>query len=122
MTDVAADMLALARDARAAARTMAGIGTEQKNTALRFAAEALVKERAALEAANAEDLARGRQDGVPAPMLDRLKLDARVVARLAEGLQQVIALPDPVGRELSRSVRPNGLLLRRVRVPIGVIL
>jgi len=122
MTDVASDMLALAREARQAARAMAGISTEQKNAALRFAAEALLKERAALEAANAEDLARGREKGLAGPMLDRLRLDARVIERLAEGLQQVISLPDPVGQEISRSVRPNGLILRRVRVSIGVIL
>jgi glutamate-5-semialdehyde dehydrogenase len=55
-------------------------------------------------------------------MLDRLKLDGKVLSRLAEGLQQVVRLPDPCGEELSREMRPNGLLLRRVRVPLGVIL
>ena len=80
--------------------------------ALRFAAETLLKERPALEAANAEDIARGKEKALAGPMLDRLRLDARVVERLAEGLQQVIALPDPVGLEISRSVRPSGLVLR----------
>ena len=122
MSEIGPEMLVLAREAREAARRMANVSTEQKNAALRLAAEALVKERPALEAANAEDLARGREKNVPPPMLERLRLDARVVERLAEGLQQVISLPDPVGQELSRSVRPNGLVLRRVRVPLGVIL
>jgi glutamate-5-semialdehyde dehydrogenase len=122
MTDIATEMLTLAKEARQAARVLLSVSTQQKNQALQFATEALMKERAAIEAANAEDLARGKEKGVPGPMLDRLKMDARVIERLAEGLQQVIALPDPVGQEISRSTRPNGLLLRRVRVPIGAIL
>ncbi|MGD0093584.1 MAG: glutamate-5-semialdehyde dehydrogenase [Planctomycetota bacterium] len=122
MSEMKSEMLTLARQAREAARRMANVSTEQKNAALRLAAEALAKEWTTLEAANADDLARGRAAGVPAPLLDRLKLDSKVLDRLAEGLQQVVALPDPVGRELSRTVRPNGLVLRRVRVPIGAIL
>lgn len=122
MTDIAQDMLALAKQARQAARVLLSVSTQQKNQALQFATEALMKERAAIETANAEDLARGKEKGIAGPMLDRLKMDARVIERLAEGLQQVIALPDPVGQEISRSTRPNGLLLRRVRVPIGAIL
>ncbi|HYG77162.1 MAG TPA: glutamate-5-semialdehyde dehydrogenase [Planctomycetota bacterium] len=122
MSDIAKDMLTLAKEARQAARILSTATTQQKNDALQYATEALMKERGAIEAANAEDIARGKEKGLAGPMLDRLKLDARVIERLAEGLQQVIALPDPVGREISRSVRPNGLVLRRVRVPIGAIL
>ena len=121
-TEIVAAMLALARDARAAARVMATLSTETKNTALRHAIEGLVKERAAIESANAEDLARGKKKGLAGPLLDRLRLDSRTLEKLAEGLQQVISLPDPVGREISRTTRPNGLVLRRVRVPIGAIL
>lgn len=122
MTDIASDMLKLATEARAAARIMANAPAKQKNEALQIATELLMKERSALEAANAEDLARGKEKGLSGPMLDRLKLDARIIGKLGEGLQQVVALPDPVGKELGREVRPNGLLLRRVRAPIGVIL
>ena len=122
MTDLAAEMLTLAREARAAARALATISTEKKDAALSHATESLMRERTAIEAANALDLAQGREKGVAAPMLDRLKLDARTIERLAEGLHQVIDLPDPVGREISRTLRPNGFVLRRVRVPIGVIL
>src|SRR5579862_6887954 len=122
MPDIADDMLKLAQDARAAARIIATAPTEQKNNALLYATEALMRERSALEAANAEDIARGKEKGLAGPMLDRLKLDARIIEKLAEGLQQVVALPDPVGRELSRETRPNGLVLRRVRTPIGAIL
>ncbi|HYF51562.1 MAG TPA: glutamate-5-semialdehyde dehydrogenase [Planctomycetota bacterium] len=122
MSDIKTEMLALARDARNAARALATVSTETKNNALRFATEALMRERSAIEAANAEDLARGKEKGLSGPMLDRLKMDSRVIEKLAEGLQQVAALPDPVGQEISRSTRPNGLVLRRVRVPIGAIL
>jgi glutamate-5-semialdehyde dehydrogenase len=115
-------MLTLAREARAAARILATVSTEAKNNALRHATEGLMRERAAIEAANAEDLERGRQSGLSGPMLDRLRLDSRGIEKLAEGLQQVVALPDPIGKELSRTTRPNGLLLRKVRVPIGTIL
>jgi len=122
MSELAQEMLRLAKEARQAARVLATATTQQKNDALQYATEALMKERSAIEAANAEDIARGKEKGLAGPMLDRLRLDVRVIERLAEGLQQVIALPDPVGREISRSTRPNGLLLRRVRVPIGAIL
>ncbi len=122
MNDLAAQMTELARSARQAARVLLTATTEQKNNALQYAIEALARERSAIETANAQDIAAGKQKALAAPMLDRLKLDARVIERLATGLQQVIDLPDPVGQEISRGVRPNGLLLRRVRVPIGVIL
>jgi glutamate-5-semialdehyde dehydrogenase len=122
MSEIALQMKALAQEARAAARVLATATTAQKNSALQYATEGLMKERGAIEAANVEDLARGKEKGLAAPMLDRLRLDSRVIERLAEGIQQVIALTDPVGQEISRSVRPNGLVLRRVRVPIGAIL
>src|SRR3954471_17950519 len=118
---IAQEMLTLSRNARSAARFLATSSSQQKNAALQCSLESLIKERGAIEAANAEDLARGREKGLSGPMLDRLKLDARTIEKLAEGIQQVIALPDPVGQELSRSTRPSGLILRKVRVPIGVI-
>jgi glutamate-5-semialdehyde dehydrogenase len=121
-SDIADQMLKVAQAARAAARIMANAPTQQKNAALEYATEALMRERSSLEAANAEDIARGKEKGLAGPLLDRLKLDARIIEKLAEGLQQVVALPDPVGVELGRETRPNGLVLRRVRTPIGAIL
>lgn len=115
------EMNSLAKNARSAARVLATSSSQQKNAALQYSIESLIKDRGAIEAANTEDLARGREKGLSGPMLDRLKLDTRTIEKLAEGIQQVIALPDPVGQELSRSVRPSGLILRKVRVPIGVI-
>ena len=122
MSDMAGEMLKVAQEARAAARVLAMAPTQQKNAALEYATEGLMRERSSLEAANAEDIARGREKGLAGPMLDRLKLDARIIEKLAEGLQQVVALPDPVGKEIGRETRPNGLVLRRVRTPIGAIL
>ncbi|MFH0938309.1 MAG: glutamate-5-semialdehyde dehydrogenase [Planctomycetota bacterium] len=122
MTDIAIEILALAREARAAARVLAALSTETKNAALNYASEGLIKERVAIESANAEDIARGKEKKLADALLDRLRLDRHTLEQLAQGLQQVITLPDPVGREISRTTRPNGLVLRRVRAPIGAIL
>jgi glutamate-5-semialdehyde dehydrogenase len=119
--DLPAQLRALAQKARDAARGLAVATTEQKNAALTFAAEELDRQREALKKANAEDLAKGREKGLAEPMLDRLKLDDKVLARLKEGLLQVVSLPDPIGGIISQTVRPNGLRLRQVRVPIGTI-
>jgi len=115
-------MLALARNARAAARRMAAATREQKDAALEFAARELLRLRDPILQANGEDVAQAREHGLSAPLIERLKLDDTVLLRLAAGLRQVAALPDPVGREIERRTRPNGLVLRRVRVPIGTIL
>lgn len=122
VNDLPTRMRVLAQKAREAARALAVATTEQKNAALRFASEELDRQRDALKTANAEDLAKGREKGLSEPMLDRLKLDDTVLGRLKEGLLQVVLLPDPVGGILSQSVRPNGLKLRQVRVPIGTLL
>src|SRR5579862_81211 len=98
LTDCATDMtitdemLALSKNARSAARVLATSSSQQKNAALQYSIESLIKDRAAIEVANSEDLARGREKGLSGPMLDRLKLDARTIEKLAEGIQQVIAL------------------------------
>src|SRR5258708_40278293 len=89
-------MLSLAKEARAAARVVATATTQQKNDALHYATEALIKERSAIEAANSEDLAAGKAKGLAAPMLDRLKLDSRTIERLAERLQPAMHLPGPL--------------------------
>jgi glutamate-5-semialdehyde dehydrogenase len=122
VNDLPTPMRVLAQKAREAARALAVATTEQKNAALRFASEELDRQRDALKTANAEDLAKGREKSLSEPMLDRLKLDDTVLGRLKEGLLQVVSLSDPVGGILSQSVRPNGLKLRQVRVPIGTLL
>jgi glutamate-5-semialdehyde dehydrogenase len=114
-------MTQLARQARAASRELAQLTSSEKNTCLLAMADALEQNRAALQEANLRDLAAGAQSGLSTAMLDRLKLDDKRVAGMARGLREVAALPDPVGRVLDERTRPNGLRLRKVSVPIGVV-
>ena len=111
------ELLLRAKGAKAA---MAAAGTDAKNRALLSMANELLAEQEAILSANALDLeaARGTVSDV---MLDRLALDPGRIAGMAEGIRQVAALPDPVGEELARVERPNGLVIRRVSVPMGVI-
>jgi glutamate-5-semialdehyde dehydrogenase len=115
------DMEALGRRARAAARILAGAGTAQKDAALRSAADLLESRAGDLLAANAADVARAEQAGTAGPVVDRLRLTDARIAGMAGGLRQVAALPDPVGEVIDGWVRPNGLRIRRVRVPLGVV-
>jgi glutamate-5-semialdehyde dehydrogenase len=114
-------MTELARRAKDASRTLADLSTAEKNQALLAMAEALEREAPALLEANARDLDTGRQLGLSAAMLDRLRLDDKRIAAMARGLREVAALPDPVGRVLDERTRPNGLRLQKVAVPIGVV-
>lgn len=114
-------MTQLGRQARAAAHELATWSTQQKNDCLLAMAEALEQHGPELIAANAEDYEAAQAAGLSAAMLDRLKLDEKRVAAMARGLREVAALPDPVGRVLDERVRPNGLRLRKVSTPIGVI-
>ncbi len=115
-------MLSLARRARTAARAMALGSSQQKAHALNSAAEGLLANQTRIQEANKTDMERGRKQGLSEPMLDRLTLTTPVLERLAEGLRQVAGMRDPVGAVIESSTRPNGLVLRRVRVPIGTIL
>ncbi len=97
------------------------LSTGQKNAALLRMAEALVQEASSIIAANALDLQRGRENGISVSLLDRLALNESRIAAMAEGLRQVVELPDPIGDVLEAFDRPNGLSIRKVRVPLGVI-
>lgn len=119
--DLAATMTSLGRQARAAAQALARATSGQKVQALEVAAEALRASRDAILAANEQDMARAIQRQLSAPLLDRLRLDAPRVEAMARGMEQVAALPDPVGDVLEEWTRPNGLRIQRVRVPLGVI-
>ncbi|MFQ3594908.1 MAG: glutamate-5-semialdehyde dehydrogenase [Sphingomonadaceae bacterium] len=114
-------MRALCERARAAAKVLAGAPTERKADALRKAAASIRARREAILAANAEDMAEGAAGGLSAALLDRLKLDTVRLEGMAKGLEEVAALPDPVGETIARWTRPNGLEITRVRVPVGVI-
>jgi glutamate-5-semialdehyde dehydrogenase len=119
--DPAALVAEMGRRARAAAAVLALAPTATKAAALRAAARALRASEARILTANAEDMARGQANGLTSAMLDRLKLTPQRVDGIAAGLEAVAALPDPVGQEIDRTVRPNGLVLTRVRVPLGVV-
>lgn len=118
---LSAEMGALGHAARAAARTLREACTQTKNSALRAAAIAIRANTKNILAANAEDLDQARGASLNASMLDRLALDEKRIDAIATGLEDVADLPDPVGRELARWTRPNGLDIARVATPIGVI-
>jgi glutamate-5-semialdehyde dehydrogenase len=111
----------LGRRARAASRVLATAPTAAKDDALRTAADLLVARTAEILEANAADVARAEADGVSATVVDRLRLDERRVEGMAGGLRQVAGLADPVGEVLGGWVRPNGLRIEQVRVPLGVV-
>ena len=104
------------------ARTFAGkLGPEEKNKALLQVASALTGRAEEILKENEKDLAAGRANGMHEGLLDRLQLNGKRIEAMAEGIRQVAALEDPVGEILDTFTRPNGLLIRKVRVPLGVI-
>lgn len=111
----------IAREARAASLELATLDANAKNRALEILAERIVEATEPLLAENQRDLAAAEALGLPAPMIERLTFSPERIAKMAEGVRQVAALPDPVGEELERIERPNGLDIRKVRVPIGVV-
>lgn len=111
----------MARKAKKAARTLISLSTETKNNLLRQMAEALEVKRPFIQQQNQKDLLAGQKKGLSAVMLDRLELSDKVMASMIGGLLEVAALPDPVGEVLNLSKRPNGLMVGRMRIPLGVI-
>ena len=106
--------------AKAASRLLSDLTEQQKNAALLAMADSLVADTAAILAANAEDIAAA--EGVISPvMIDRLRLTTQRIDGMAEGIRQVAALPDPVGRVLEETSHPNGMTIRKVAVPVGVV-
>ncbi|MBN8246331.1 MAG: glutamate-5-semialdehyde dehydrogenase [Verrucomicrobia bacterium] len=114
-------MTGLARDAKAASRELGRLDTAERSRALIAMADALDAGAAALVEENIKDLAVGRDLGLSASMMDRLTLTPDRIRAMAQGVRDVATLPDPVGRLLDERVRPNGLRLRKVSVPIGVV-
>ena len=112
---------AMGERARAAARTLARAPTAAKQAAIMSAAQALRAAEPAILSANAQDMEAASGAGLSGAMLDRLRLDPARVATMADGVAAVARLADPVGQVIDDTVRPNGLALARVRVPIGVI-
>ena len=119
--DVHELMQEMGRAAVSAAERLALASSAAKDRALSAAATAVRAQAGAILAANAEDLREAQAAGLGAAMLDRLRLDERRVEAMARGLEEIVALPDPVGAVIAAWTRPNGLRISRVRVPLGVI-
>ncbi len=120
-SDIAAAMGEIGRRARAAARVLALASAEQKNRALQLMAAAIRAQVTPILGANAEDVADARTAGITGAFLDRLALDPARVEAVAEGIDVVRALKDPIGAVTESWTRPNGMRIERVRVPLGVI-
>lgn len=119
--DIDTAMLALGENARRASRLMMRASGAAKNQALLAMADALREHREPLKTANAKDLEAARANGLEPALLDRLTLSDKAIDNMAEGLRQVADLPDPVGSTTAGTVRPNGMRVSQMRVPLGVI-
>ena len=115
-------MITLAQHSRTASRALAKLDTGTKNKLLLAMADGILRSAGKIQAANAQDLATGQAAGLSPAMLDRLKLDDKRIAGIANGIREVAGLPDPVGKTISEWDRPNGIHIQKTRVPIGVIL
>ena len=120
-TDIARTMDAMGVAARRAAAALTLTSNDARNSALHAAAATLRRESADILAANARDMAAGKERGLSAALLDRLMLDEDRIEGMAAGVEAVASLPDPLGRVLAEWERPNGLVIQRVSVPLGVI-
>ncbi|HEV7343123.1 MAG TPA: glutamate-5-semialdehyde dehydrogenase [Sphingopyxis sp.] len=119
--DAAALIADMGAQARIAAKRLAQTPTADKAAGLVAAAAAIRARASEILAANADDMAAGRTNGLSGAMLDRLRLDEGRLAAIADAIDAVAALPNPAGTEIDRVTRPNGLMMSRVRVPLGVI-
>lgn len=119
--DIKAYIIEKGKLAKTAARGLANCETNVKNTALLNMAEALLKNTDAILAANEKDMEAGREKGLSKAMLDRLMLNEKRIADMAEGVRQIASLGDPIGEVTKMWKRPNGIQIGQVRVPLGVI-
>ena len=120
-SDLHETMLALGRQARQAAKLLRNAPDKAKAHALRAMARRLSQQKDALQAENAKDLEAARQNNLEPALLERLTLSDRAIETMAKGLQQIADMPDPIGSISSSVVRPNGMRVAQMRVPIGVI-
>lgn len=119
--DIKQYMAGLGAEARKASRAMAKASTNTRNLALTTIAAAIRREKMALIAANRADLEKARANGLEAAMLDRLALSEKSIATMADGLEQIAVLPDPIGEMSDFKYRPSGIQVGKMRVPLGVI-
>ena len=121
MSDIEREVHAVAERAKDAAADLAPLSRAVKDQALLAIADALVKRADEITAANAEDVERARQDGTSPAMIDRLTLNPARIEAIADAVREIVELPDPVGESVRGGILPNGLDLRQIRVPLGVI-
>jgi glutamate-5-semialdehyde dehydrogenase len=121
LNEIASQMNALGRAAVTAARALAQASTQSKNQALGAAAAAIRARKAEILEANRIDMEQARARNLAGAMLDRLMLDEKRIEAMARGIEEVIKLADPIGAVIAEWSRPNGLLIQRVRVPLGVV-
>jgi glutamate-5-semialdehyde dehydrogenase len=119
--DIKAYMLGIGREARTASRLMARADTKSKNRALTAMAHAIRRDAKSLLAANSKDMESARANKLDDALLDRLTLSAKDIDSMAEGLLQIVQLPDPVGEISGLSYRPSGIRVGKMRVPLGVV-
>lgn len=119
--DAVPSVEAMAAEARRASEQIASCGSEQKNRALLLAAEKIGQNRSVLREANEEDLRSARAQGLPPALLDRLTLSEKGIQQMCRSLEEVAALPDPVGEVVRMWRRPNGLWVGKMRIPLGVV-
>ena len=115
------DVVDMAKKAREASLRLANIPTNEKNRALLAAAREIRENTASLQEANRKDLSAAKEKGLPAAMLDRLTLSDETLLQICKSLEEVTALPDPVGEIVTTWKRPNGLEIGKMRIPLGVI-
>ena len=121
MDDLKSEVLDFGKRARAAARSLAQMSTDRKNAALLAMADQLSASTGAILRANGKDVEKATADQLSFPMIDRLRLDEKRIQGMADGIRAVAALEDPAGKVIAEWIRPNGLHISKVRVPIGVI-
>lgn len=121
MQNIQAYMQSIGKAAREASRAMARADTNTKDNALLAIADAIMRDKAKLLAANQQDLDTAKANGMEAAMLDRLTLTEKAIHTMAEGLRQIASLPDPIGEMSDFKYRPSGIQIGRMRVPLGVI-
>ena len=121
MTNKSESVEAIAKAARDASRKLATLSTDIKNRALEKMAREIERRSDEIIAANEIDMKAGAKNGLSKAILDRLRIDQKGIAGMAEGIRQIATLPDPVGEMNNITIRPNGLKVGRMRVPIGVI-
>jgi len=121
MSEIQALIAKMAKEAKEAAREIAKLSTAVKNEVLLRTAERIIEARGKLQEENEKDLIKAKDKGVTSAFIDRLRLSDKVIDSMADGLRDVVALPDPVGEIPKMWKRSNGLTVGRVRIPLGVI-